>query len=311
MLDGCGEAADDIPVVFCTPESSQVNIYRVPPQSWADAIFIYAYPPMPTAIPPAPPAISPPNEGMILGARYAAFQQLAKEAERWSDTETIKLDDSSKVRITLTFISPELIQAVFLSDVLKDRFLTTGFQDQLQSTLNGVADRDELLFLLTVTSSNSDNMNPIPHKIQIPIDSMNLNNAENLIVPSTHDDHNLEQIIDTASEPVFGYLAYPLAMLSGTQCKWIMDPKYNTNIVVTVPTIKVDGNGTGEHSWTIPYASLIDPILPPDPPNFIIPPGFDTNLMVPLDLPPTEFNQADYWQNFARFIWSQLTLGKY
>ena len=311
MLAGCGEVKNNTPVPFCTPVSTQVNIYRVLPQSWAGVIFEYAYPTIPITIPPAPPAIVTIDEGMIPRARYAAFKQLIKEAEHWSDTETIKLDELSKIRITLTFISPELIQAVFLSDVLKDSFLTSGFQDQLQNTLNGVADRDELLFLLTVTSSNSDNINLIRHKIKIPIGDMRLNNAENLFVQPTHDDHNLEQIIDTTSGPVFGYLAYPLTIFSGGQCKWVLDPKYNTNIVISVPYIEVDGVNREPFSWTISYTSLIDSILPSEVPDFNPPAGFDTSLITPMALPPTETSQIDYWQNFAMFVWGQLTLGKY
>ena len=146
----------------------------------------------------------------------------------------------SEASITLTYLSPELLQAVFLNEVLKNRFPTYGFQDQLQKVLNAIAERDELLFLLTVTTKNN-NINPIRHTIKIPIESMVMHNAENLTIAHSHDDHNLEQIIDTSSDPVFGYFAYPLASFSIIRCKWILDPKYNTNIVITVPYIEVDG----------------------------------------------------------------------
>ena len=141
---------------------------------------------------------------------------------------------------------------------------------------------------------------------------MTLNNAENLIVLHSHDDHNLEQLIDTSAEPVFGYLAYPFAMLSGGQCKWVLDPKYNTNIVISVPFIEVDGvSNANQYSWTIPYVSLISSPIPSNPPAPFLPNGFDATLMSPLAVPPKEINQIDYWQNFARYIWNQLTLGNY
>jgi hypothetical protein len=204
-----------------------------------------------------------------------------------------------------------LLQSVFLSDVLKKRFITSGFQDQLQYVLNSVAEREELLFLVTVTSTNN-NINPIRHTIKIPVDNMFLNNSENLIVPHSHDDHNIEQLIDTLSDPVFGYLAYPLTQLAGSQCKWILDPKYNGNIVITLPFIEVDGvSNNSPYSWTIPYAALINPIAPSNIPVPFLPPGFDPNLMSPTPLPPRELNQSDYWQNFARYIWNQVTLGNY
>jgi hypothetical protein len=57
--------------------------------------------------------------------------------------------------------------------------------------------------------------------------------------------------------------------------------------------------------------SLLNPILPPELPNFNLPSGFDVNLMTPSALPPNELNQPDYWQDFARFIWNQITRGNY
>jgi len=310
-LYGCA-SPPDTKLSICTPESNKVNIYRVPPQSWTTMIFEFAYPTIPTSVPPAPPIPVQLNDPQIQGAQYAAFLQLISETKRWSDTETIQLDDSTKTRITLTFISPELLQAVFLNDVLKDHFLTSNFPTQLQNMLNSVADRDELLFLLTVTTTNNNNASTLHPTIKIPIKNMVLNNAENLTVQNSHDDHNLEQLIDTSADPVFGYLAYPLTQLSGSQCKWVLDPKYNTNIVITAPFITVDGvSNNSPYFWTIPYSSLISPMMPPNTPLPILPNGFDPNLMTPLTLPPNEINQADYWQNFARFVWNQVTLGNY
>jgi hypothetical protein len=274
-------------------------------------IFESAFPPyIPTPIPPNPTQF---DEQKILGARYAALQQLIYETKRWSDTETIKLKDSSEAaRITITYLSPELLQAVFLNEVLKNRYPTYGFQDQLQTALNTVAERDELLFLLTVTTTNN-NVTPIHHTIKIPIQEMVMHNAENLTIVHSHDDHNLEQLIDISSGPVFGYLAYPLSV-TASQCEWVLDPKYNTNIVITVPSVDVDGVSDGiPYFWTIPYASLIVPIMPTAVTVPTLPPVFDQNIypMTPLALPPSDINQANYWQDFARFVWNQITLGNY
>lgn len=304
-FSGCtSQSSSSIPVI-CTPNPSNVNIYRVTPQPSVNMIFEHAFPSIPSAVSP--------TDQQILDARYAAFQYLITETKRWSDTETIKLADLTKVRITLTFISSELFQAIFLNEVLKNRYPTSGFQDQLQSALNAVGARDELLFLLTVTATNN-NVNSIHHTIKIQLDNMIMNNAENLQVSPSHDDHNLEQLIDTSSEPVFGYLAYPFAILSGSQCEWILDPKYNTSIVITTSSIEIDGvSNNSQYSWTIPYTPLINSVMPSSVNISTLPLGFDQTLypMTPLTLPPVDINQANYWQNFARFIWGQFTLGNY
>ena len=99
-LSGCAPPSSStyemiVPLVICTPDSPVVNVYRAAPQPWANTIFEFAFPPIPTPIPPNPPLQF--NEQQILNARYAAFQQLIKETKRWSDTKTVKLDDSSEV----------------------------------------------------------------------------------------------------------------------------------------------------------------------------------------------------------------------
>jgi hypothetical protein len=312
-LSGCVPSPYEtvIPIVICTPNSPMTNVYRAVPQPWANAIFEYAFPSyIPTPIPPNPPQI---NEQQILGAHYAAFQQLIYETKRWSSVQAVNLKDSSEVSIILTYISPELLQAVFLNQVLKDRSITYGFQDQLQKALNTVALREELLFLVTVTMTN-DNTNATRHTIKIPIESMTLNNAENLTISRSHDDHNLELLIDTSSEPVFGYLAYPLTQVLASQCKWILDPKYNTNIVITLPYIEVDGTSNKTPlSWTIPYAPLMNPIAPSNVAIPTLPPGYDANItpLIPSILPPIGMSQNSNWQEFAKFVWGQITLSQF
>lgn len=321
-LSGCFQLSGQdpsSPAVVCTPESNQVNIYRsATPQPWVNKVFEDAFLPIP---PPIPPNITPLfDDQKILNARNAAFLQLINETKRWSDTQTIKLDDLSTTNITVTFISPELLQAVFLNDVLLTRSVTPDFATQIRGMLNNIAEREELLFLLTVTTTNNT-INPKHHTIKIPIDNMNLNNAEDLKIKPSHDDHNLDQLMDTSSDPVSGYLAYPLAVLSGAQCKWILDPKYNTNIVIAltpttvapvVSSIEVDGvDNNTPYSWTIPYTFLINSVTTSNTPVSASHTTPDLTILAPYPLPPKDLNNDTDWQNFARFIWHQLTRANY
>ncbi len=316
-LSGCAPIPTPLPErpKPCEQSSAKMNIYKIPSESWAEKIFQYAFPALPTPLPPETAAPAQLDDLKILEARYATFQYLIKETKRWSDSETIKLDDSSEAQITVTFISPELIQAVYLSQVLKYRFFTSDFPTQIQEVLNSISARDELLFLVTVTTTNNGNPNSISHTIDIPISKMKLNNSEDLAVEPNHDDHNLEQPIHSSLEPVFGYLAYPL--LSNNECRWILDPKFNTNIVLTVPNILMDGAGETPYTWTIPYTPLVNGNIPSEAPVYAIPPGFDTNLISTLAVPPNPAmnpngtNPPSYWQDFARYVWNQVTLGNY
>ncbi len=323
-LSGCSpQPLTATPQIVCTPDAPNANIYRSASRTTANMIVQSAYPSLPT---PVSPEIATPMPLLIsigpesLGARYAAFQYLKDQVTRWSDTETIKLDDLNIIEVIVTFISPDLVQAVFLNDFLKNGILTSDFDVQLQTVLNSIAERDELLFLVTVTSTNNNNSNSIPHVIDIPISEMKLNNAGNLESIPGHDDHNLDQPINSSFDPVFGYVAYPLGVLNSNGCNWTLDPKYNTNIVITVPDIKINDATSRPYTWTIPYKSLINANIPPDPLMFIPAPGFNPDLVFPLTKPPYPLSQPMvangsnpdlYWQDFARFIWNQVTLRNY
>ena len=313
-LSGCtpGALPDLSKQIICTPQTSNANIYKTVPQSWTSSIFHYAATPLPPN--------TTPQEQQILEARYASFQYLISETKRWSDIQTIKLDNSSAAQIIVTFISPELIQAVYLSDVLRYRLFISDFEMKTQSALNSIAVRDELIFFIAVTTTNNNNINAAPHLLDMPVKQITLMNSEDLQVAPTRDDHILEQPINSSLEPVFGYLSYPLAVMNGAGCSWILDPIYNKSIVITVPAIVVDGISNGPYTWVIPYSSLISSDLPPALPIFFVPPGSDPNLISPAPMPPgpmmnlstpNGMDQNTYWQNYARFLWNQIMLGSY
>lgn len=314
-LSGCISSSspkDPPKAIVCTPESPNVNIYKTMPQTLTTSIFQHA------AATPIPPNTTP-QEQQILEARYAALQYLTYETKRWSDVETIKLDDTGEAQIVITFLSPELIQAVFLNEVLEHRLLLYDFENQAQTVFNIIAERDELLFLVTVTTTNNNITTTIPHIIDIPIKQMTMMNAEDLPVSPRHDDHTLDQPINSSFEPVSGYLAYPLAIMSGNACEWILNPKFNTSIVITVPSIEQDGSNNGPYTWTIPYLPLVNANIPSPTPEFAMPSEFDPSKQV-ISIPPkpvanlstaNEADQTTYWQGLARFIWNQMTLGKY
>ncbi|NOT06280.1 MAG: hypothetical protein HOP27_16935 [Anaerolineales bacterium] len=277
-------------------------------------IFQNAYQSIPTPASPDTVISILPNE--LSGPRFMAFQYLKDQVKRWSDTEAIKLKDLNEIQITVTFISPELIQAVYLNQIFMDGILASDFDAQLQTALNSIAAREEILFLVTVTATTNNSIDTVSHVIDIPIKEMLLNNAGNLESIPGHDDHNLDQPINSSLEPVFGYVAYPLGVLQSDGCNWVLDPKYNTNIVITVSDIKLDNISSHPYTWTIPYKPLIETNNYPDQ-SIFIPVTGDVNLISPLAMPPNpKMNQIGtdpdaYWQDFARYVWNQITLGNY
>ena len=320
---GCApQPAGASPSIPCTPDFPEANVYKAEPKKLAITIFEYLYPP--TATPASSDGTvvalpAPPTDQQIRLARYEAFQYLTKQTKRWSTIETVKLDDLNEMQIAVTFIHPELLQAIFLNEVLKDRFLTSDFERQLKNVLDIIAAREELLFLVTVTATSNNNPTSIQRMIEIPIKQMVLKNAGNLETTPVHDDHNLEQPINSSLDAVFGYIAYPLGLLDSNGCIWTLDPKYDTNIVITLSDIKIDNVSSREYTWTIPYKSLIDS-SPPITPQYAAPTEFALDRAMPSVKPPfpmpsfilsagTDSNV--YWEEFARYVWNQITLGNY
>lgn len=154
FLGGCVFPPTITPSATCAAELEQANIYRKVPFDISNGIFVLAYPatpvPPPTYTPdpvntplPGPPIIptNTPFPGQIESARYAAFQYLIKQTRRWTDIETIKFKDGSSVEIAVTFVSPELLQAVFLNNSLDDGVQVLDFQSQAQAALDSIAGR--------------------------------------------------------------------------------------------------------------------------------------------------------------------------
>lgn len=295
----------------CSLEAPDVNIYNAIPRPLTREIFQKAYPnPSNDQTNPNPPSPADPKL-----ARFAAFQDLVRETQRWSDFETIVLGETNVVKITVTFISPELIDAVVLNQVLLNPNFNEGFDSVLLNVRQSFAARGELLFLVTFTATNNTDINLISHSIVIPIRQMVLTNSGNVISPPAHEDHNLELPINSSSEFAFGFIAYPLAGAGSNGCNWLLDPKYNTTIVLSVPLISVDNTNRGSYSWKFSYAPPLAGINPVRTPDYNIPVGFTEDMMTPAMLPPRLTTNLSfpnggepeiYWQEFARYIWHQL-----
>jgi hypothetical protein len=163
-----------------------------------------------------------------------------------------------------------------------------------------------------VINKNSTDLSP--YILDIPIKEMVLTNGAWLKVNPNHADQILDQPINLSEGPVFGYLAYPLAVLDNTNnnCNWVLEPKYNTSLVITMPSYVLNNISVAvPYSWTIPYSPLMHVENNEDSSTYCAPASFDEKQLLPLDVPPISKNEPDYWQGFARFVWSQVTHGNY
>lgn len=130
-IPGCGPAPEAAPVkpVVCTPQATNVNVYRAASASISQTSS-YTVTPSGTSgasgmttplsadqalallqgtLPQSLPSTIPVDSYSVLGTLV--------NDRVWSDIQTVNLSDSNKAQIVVTFLSPQMIQAVLNSEV--------------------------------------------------------------------------------------------------------------------------------------------------------------------------------------------------
>ena len=331
-LTACGDSIFppvQIPYAPCIPtvaatvaggniNSTEVNIYKSIPNPTIVSLYQHGATPTPSITPmPLTPTATPDfflptvmaleQEQRTLETKNAAFQRLIYEVERWTSVQRVDFDQTSRAYLLVTFISPELVQTVSLNHILASNKTTANIWVDLNNAMYQFSKREELIFMVTVIIKN-DTVPQASHKLEIDMKKMMLVNAENMSISPQHGDQNLDHPIDLTSAPVFGYLYYPMAVVD-TTCKQVLDPKYNTKIVIQTRGVRVD-SATADLSWTIPYRALLETGMSIYVPTFETPEPTHLANMQPLRDPPAGSDAVD-WEEFAKFIWGQITLEIY
>lgn len=302
VTPACGTTTVNAPVPLrqtCTPSNPQANPYHShePSQRIRD-IFLS-------------------RSTISIGkARQDALVQLGQNLDHWSDKVDIALDDYHMVRIVVTYLDPILIQYIVLNHVLNysDGFVDDAvFSTTLTETMDRLKRRDEILFIVTVTSPfyREQAYNDNVLTVRIPIEQMALINSSDMRVTPTHEDHILDENIDITHGPVSGIVGYPLAIMEREQCVWILD-YWTNNLTLEVPSITLGNTTFGAQFWNIPYLPLVMEMNNPQIPT--IDPNYEWNPVRILATPPTphwepnaQVDNTDwtiYWQDMGRYIWS-------
>jgi len=256
----------------------------------------------------------------LVGARQKALAQLGNNVEHLSDRVDLASNDTNMVRITITYLDPVLIQYIVLNHLLNrpdrttDPVGTEEFDQQLKEIMNKLGRRNEMLFLVTITSpfyrAQAYNSNVLT--VKLPIKEMILINGSDREVEPTHADYVLGENIDITHGPVSGIVGYPIAVMEHDQCMGITD-QWTTTFNLKIPKIKLGDYEFDSRVWNIPYRSLVmqDDSSPV--------PTYDPQMMTPvgkLDSPPTPIwtpnaqvdttNWTVYWENMGRYIWNYM-----
>jgi hypothetical protein len=297
----------------CTLPVSSPTAYQIPPADWVSNIYDHV----------ASPNISDKSEP-YKQARYAAFKILGDQTMRWSNYVDIALPDGGNMRITLTYISPELIQGILLNQILFTNKIydpETQFQGKILAGLMQADQRDESLFLVSITFTASgvaptNGIIPATRKsisLQIPITEMVLTNSSNITVAPNHDDHSLNRSIPLR-ETFSGFITYQMTVKNGENCDLLLDPVWNTSISIYTPHLTVNDVDYGAQTWTIRYKSLLNLDMSTITPDYEYPLTTNfgdlspsTDAPTPLDIPSTAPGYWDgYWELMARYVWEQV-----
>ncbi|HNB55000.1 MAG TPA: hypothetical protein PK530_23825 [Anaerolineales bacterium] len=292
----------------CQPNQDNANIYKNPtPHPLVSSIY-QSYS-LASSNPASTPQIPVSGQDTL---RSFALTFLIEEVKRWSNVKVIKLDDFSDAYIRITFLNPDLMQAIYLNEKLKQAGIVSEFEKQVSDAVNKISLRNELLFLVTISFYNRYPSQPTRHHLDIDVSNLKLTNTENLPVSPLHDDHNLDELIDSTQGAISGLIGYPLGLQVDKDCIWVLNPQFNTNIVIVMQSLLIDTNEKETYTWTIPYMPLIDAgndLKLSDPVTLQT---NDLGIFFPITTPPTNIELSVesevFWRDYARFVWGYLTL---
>jgi hypothetical protein len=251
------------------------------------------------------------------GAQQKAFLQLVYHTEHLSDAEDFAVNDRPMIRVTITYLSPELVGFIFLNQVFYSirRFglamSPEEFDAELQKQLMTLGDRSETLFMATVTAASyaPEASGEKVMNVRIPFKSMKLNGTSDIHASPNHFDRVLSEKIPITRGPVSGYIGYPISV-QVTSCNLVVDPKWTTSLTLSITNVKLGDTDFEEPSWSIFY----DPLMEDgDSANKLSQTMTDMEFqqsdlsqISPTPEPPfVKPSSADvpYWETMAKYVW--------
>lgn len=304
LMAGCGvDAASAVlssSSATCIPPVSTPNPYDVLPEEWIWKPYDYVAKTGSLA-----------NETEYGQARYAAFQLLRRQTERWSNSIDIDVSATEKTRITITYLSPQLLQLIEVNQLLRDRtdsIMGNGeFQNHVQASLNKAAKMQGTIFLVTVYAVTSPDQDPMA--INLPIKNMVLTNAANETVRPIYSDHGFDGVLRLANNSYSGFVVYPMAVKTGENCHLFLEETPDRKIALSLSGIIINDKNKENYTWVILYSPILDDGSPDENPNFAPPStwqGYDSYTPLP-QVPSPDLPLDAYWELFSRHLWEQVT----
>lgn len=335
LTSGCGvlptaspTTGEECPVAA---DDRALNLYAIDMEEWVGEVYQHSL------APDIPNQSDLTAQGRNLRqARNAAFKIFGWQVRRWSSFVDFKLVNTNDiVRITVTYLSPQLIETIMLNEAIQGEIPPKDsldvFQGKLKNKLSHVGARSEVLFLMTISvARNTPDLNgALPIIIKIPFQNLILINSDGRSVRPKRFDQSLNHAIYlNDNKPFSSIFGYQMTVKTGETCSKLLDPNMNTTITVYLDNLAINDQTFSGQTWTIRYESLLGedglgsslpfddvyPIPSHWAPTLVAPSPQISMLSTPVaplsqtTVPSTMDNYWDsYWQLMACYIWEQVT----
>lgn len=251
------------------------------------------------------------TENQYWQARYDAFQLLRTKVERWSNNIDVDLSKTKKVRITLTYFSPQLFQLIELNQILMDTTIQDIKNDQFKNNahvdLVKATNLQGTIFLVTVYAVNTHDQSPVA--VYLPVKNLALINAADKTIYPIYHDHGFDETLYLTNHAYSGFVVYPIAIKDKDACHLLLEETQDRKITLSLSDSIFEDKQQKKYTWTILYAPILGDVSPIEQTTFVMPnptPGDDYYKTLQ-DAPPPDSPSDEYWEMFSRYLWEQVT----
>jgi len=246
------------------------------------------------------------DQGWLERIKSQSFQLLYYQAKRWTKIHDEPIGENGKMRLIITFVSPQLVRAAILNHAIyKNSVANDNLNEYTKQALQYMDSRNDYFFLITV---QSEGISDSSATIQLPAENFALRGTSGVQAPSVRSDSFLTQPLNLSSGTYAGFIYFTFGQRHFFMCEPVLDAQRDTSITLVIQNVRI---GENKPKSIVTEITLMSPVLPgggavptPDP-SVVIDPGLFSPTAT---LQPISAENTIYWNDLTRFIWAKLTL---